>query len=280
MAKQNAKLKPRQTIQERLEQLKETTHEINHSYFVGKFQDEMKAIEQDVKWYHYFLWLLLFTVLGAVYVFILSANFWLSLVTGFILSFFAIQTFAVLPKKQQYRLDTLSELNNYASTVVFNLEAGENPYNALQMTTQYLREPVLSEVQKTVEILEETAELDTEHMKQYRFAPLDIFHQTLAIKRDQGGNAKVLFDNTLDSLNFYVVKHDELSKRKKYVRKQIFMIMAIAGAIPLVVRYAAPNEFLIFQENIFGQIMAVLVLILFFVLAAKTQREALELDLI
>lgn len=280
MAKKNAKLKPKQTFQDRIDQLKEKTHEINHSYFAGRFQDEMKAINEDVKWYHYVLYVMLYTGIGFMYVLVLSDNLWLSLIAGFIMSFFGVHYFITLSKKQKYRLATLAELNNYASTVVFNLESGENPYRALQMTTEYLREPVLADVTKTIEILDETAELDTEHMKVYRFAPLDIFHQTLAIKRDQGGNAKVLFDNTLDSLNFYVVKHDELAKRKGYVKKNVFMILGIASVIPMVVRYAAPNEFLMFQENLLGQIMSVVAFALFFTLAAKTQKESLELDLL
>ncbi|MGL6009685.1 MAG: type II secretion system F family protein [Culicoidibacterales bacterium] len=278
--RKSVKLKPRQTFQQRLDQLDVNIDAVNHRYFIGRFQDEMAEIEESAEWYHYICYLLLFTGCGAIYLQLLTNNLLLSLVAGALSSFFAIHYFVTLVKKQQFRLKTLTELNHYAATVVFNLEAGENPYQALEATIPYLREPVRSDIEQIVIKLNETTELETAHLRRYRFAPLDIFHQTLRIKREQGGNAKLMFESVLNNMYFQLIKYDEFSKRKKYVRKQVFTILAIATCIPLIVRYAAPNEFLLFQNHMLGQVMAVIVYILFFILASKTQAETLQLDLI
>lgn len=277
---QRIKHVPKQTLKQRLAQLESYADTMNHRYFAGRFSDEMAAIQEHVSWLHYLAYLVSFTFVGGSYLYVLTANVLLSAIIGCLGAFFAIHYVVTLPKKQRYRLETLGELNHYATTVVFNLEAGENPYNALQTTVGYLREPVRSDVAQVVTMLENTAQLETTHMKQYRFAPLDIFHQTLAIKREQGGNTKMMFESVLNHLYFQVVKHDELAKRKKYVRKQVFVIGTIALLIPLVIRYAAPTEFLVFQHHWLGQSMAVFVYAGFGVLFAKTQAEALELDLL
>ncbi|MGL5916496.1 MAG: hypothetical protein ACRCZC_02190, partial [Culicoidibacterales bacterium] len=181
--KKSVKLRPKQTFQQRLNQLDENISDVNHRYFIGRFQDEMTEIEESAEWYHYIGYLLLFTCCGAMYLHLLTNNLVLSIGVGAISSFFAVHYFVTLVKKQQFRLKTLTELNHYATTVVFNLEAGENPYQALEATIPYLREPVRSDIEQIVIKLNETTELETAHLRRYRFAPLDIFHQTLRIKR-------------------------------------------------------------------------------------------------
>src|SRR5690625_7058944 len=133
----------------------------------------------------------------------------------------------------------------------------KSSYNIMQYieaTKEGLDDEIQQDIQRTLDYLRENAELNTEHFEEYKFPALDIFHQTLKIKYEVGGDTKELFSRVNQSINFEIVKRDELFRGKRYMKNRILMMIAMILAMPLILLFMGSGVYEQFLETGFIEI--------------------------
>lgn len=178
-------------------------------------------------------------LLSSVYLFLITEHYAVSFIVGLIAMVFAFYHSFYLPEKMKRNLFLLKELQKYTTSVIFHLQSGYNVIDALKKSKNNLDPEIKKDIDRTIDRLEKDAILDTNHFKKYNFRPLDIFHQILEIRYNEGGDSKELFSRTSKSINFELVKYDELLRRKNALKKQLYLFLAISLSMPLIFRFMA-----------------------------------------
>lgn len=173
------------------------------------------------------------------YMYILTKQIAVSAILGIFAMIFGFYHSVYLPKKMNREQYLLKELQRYGISMTFYLQSGYNVLQALNLSKQKLDKQIKKDIEKTMIKLEEEAVLDTTHFKKYKFNALDIFHQILEIKYIEGGDSKNLFTKANESMNFEIVKRDELYRRKKQVMKRIMIMLGITASIPVILAFSA-----------------------------------------
>lgn len=195
------------------------------------------------------VYMLIIFAVSAVYIYILTKHVLVSALVGLFTMFFGFYHSVFLPKQLEREQYLLKELQKYATSMVFYMQSGYNVLQSLSRSRQNLDEQIRRDIEKTMIKLQNEAVLDTSHFERYNFPSLDIFHQILKIKYEAGGDTKELFSRVSESINFELVKRDELYRRKKYMRNRIFVMMAITLAMPLVIALFAGHVYDYFLET-------------------------------
>lgn len=219
-------------------------------------------------------------VVSAGYVFLITKSLTAGVIVGFISMFPSFYFLVYLSKRTDREQYLLKELQKYATNMTFYLQSGYNVLKALENARESIDPTIRKDIDKTIEMLQKEARLDTEHFKKYHFSSIDIFHEILKIKYEVGGKAKDLFTKANKNINFEIVKRDELYRRKKYYRTKIYTMIAMTLSIPLMLVFMAQELYTVylslgFLSILINSILFILVLInLYFV-----QRETINLKL-
>lgn len=152
---------------------------------------------------------------------------------------FAFYHSVYLPAKLNREQHLLKELQKYTTSMTFYLQSGYNVLQSLNFSKKNLDKQVVKDIERTMIRIQEQAILDTTHFEKYKFSSLNVFHQILAIKYDVGGNARELFTRANESINFEIVKRDELYRRKRHTKSRIMVMMGIVAVIPLILSFFA-----------------------------------------
>lgn len=188
-------------------------------------------------------------ILSSAYLYLVTKDLAVSIGLGFLSSLFAFYHTVFIPKKLQREQFYLKELQKYATSMTFYLQGGNNVLQALRASKESLDRTIQKEIEITIDKLEKEAKLDTEHFKKYKFPSIDIFHQILRIKYEVGGNAKELFTKVNQSINFEIVKRDELFRKKNYMKLRVIYMMLMVLSIPLILR--------LFSEQLYDQYLSI-----------------------
>lgn len=224
--------------------------------------------------------LLLILAISVGYMFLITKHLAISMVVGIITLFFAFYYTVYIPKKMKREQYLLKELQKYATNMVFYLQSGYNVLKALQGTKESVDPTIGKDIEKTIKILKDEARLDTEHFKKYRFSSIDIFHQILNIKYEVGGKSKDLFTKVNKSINFEIVKRDELYRRKNYLKKKIFVMVLMVLSFPLMLSLMAKELYDVYLN--LGIIAILVNAVLFIAVLVSTfflQKATADLDL-
>lgn len=178
--------------------------------------------------------LILYTGAAGGYFYIISKNLVGSLVVGVISSFFLFYAFNLLNSRVQTKAQEMAELNKYVTSVVFYLKTGKNVLHALQATLSTSGELIKEDIEQAINSIIDTGELDLSSFKRHKFPSLDIFHNNLNIKFEQGGEADTLFRNSTKDINYEITKRDELRRKKGYVAQQEYMMTGLSMLIPVI----------------------------------------------
>lgn len=184
--------------------------------------------------------------ISAFYMFLITEHFVVSVSLGILAMFFLFYNHFYLEEKLKRRFFLLKELQKYTTSMNFYMQSGHNVLSALSHSRRNLDPEIRKDIEKTMIKLEEKAILDTSHFKKYKFDSLDIFHQILNIKYVEGGDSKELFSRVNKSINFEIIKHDELMRRKHALRKQLFFFLLIVLSMALIFRFMAYDLQVIF----------------------------------
>lgn len=178
--------------------------------------------------------LLILFAISYAYLIVASGNKWLSLIASLLGSVILFLAFFVRNKKTRVYQSQLTELLKYATTMSFFLRSGKNVFYSLEESKKCVDLTIQQDIEKTIDILQKEARLDTSHFEKYDFPALHQFHRILNIKYEKGGNAEELFGQVLKSMNFEISKRDELYRKKKDIATQIYMLVGIVAIMPLL----------------------------------------------
>lgn len=219
-------------------------------------------------------------IASMIYLYITTQSLTTSMVVSIVTLYFSFYYLVVIPRKVQKETYLLKELHKYATNVTFHLKAGNNVMKSLESSKENLDPIIQKDIDKTIQKLKESAELDTEHFKKYNFYSIDVFHQILKIKYEKGGKSGDLFTRINQSINFEIVKRDELYRRKKYARQQITFMMALTLSMPVIIYAFAKKLYLTFLSlGVFSIATVVGVYVLCLVSMAFLQEASSELSL-
>lgn len=209
----------------------------------------VKGIKDLFSGLHIIVYMLMIFAGSLGYLYLITKDMLVSVIVGIFTMFFAFYHSVYLTKKVEHEQYLLKELQRYTTSMTFYLQSGYNVFQALNRSRHKLDEKVRQDIEKTMMKLQKEAVLDTSHFEKYNFPSLDIFHEILKIKYEKGGDTKELFTRVNESINFELVKRDELYRRKQYLKRRILIMMGITLAIPLVLVF--------FTSDIYNQFLEI-----------------------
>lgn len=192
-------------------------------------------------------WSLLFQLIilfAANFLFFLfvSKSIFFSIITGFIGMTFFFYAFIFKNRKLRVYQENLSDLMKYVTNVSFFLNTGNNVLYSLQSTLDTVSSnEVRIDIQKTIDILEKDAVLDTNHFKKYDFMSLNQFHHNLAIKDEQGGENEDLFSQIQQNMLFELKKRDELYRKRNSFALNVYVLLGMVSGMMVILRLLVPE---------------------------------------
>ena len=227
-------------------------------------KERFKSIKKLMSWIQIIIYMAFFIIITSAYLFYITKNATASITTGVIASLFIFHYTIYLSKTKEKEIHYLKELQKYATNMTFYLQAGNNVLKALELSKQRLDQTIQKDIDKTIKKLQSEAKLDTDHFKKYQFSSINLFHKQLKIKYEAGGNTKDLFNKVNQSINFEIVKRDELFRRKNVLKKQVILMTFMVLSIPLFLAFASKNLYDVFLST--GYLAVVANILLFSIL--------------
>lgn len=174
--------------------------------------------------------LVFYFVVNAAFVTMLTKNTLISVIVAIPATYIFFNAVSLVQKTIEKRMLILQEINKYTTSLTFYLNSGQNVPDALKNTAELVHPLLRADINKTIEILSKNAKLDTSHFQKYHLTSLDLFHQTLLVKYDKGGNAKEIFMKPFQAVQFEISEIDGLVRSKEATSKQIYvMILFVCG---------------------------------------------------
>lgn len=193
------------------------------------------------------LYLVVILAGSIIYLFLVTQHLVISVVLGFVTMAFSFYHSVYLPEKLNKEQFLLKELQKYGTSMTYYLQSGYNVLHAMNLSKRKLDGQIKRDIEKTMRKLQEKAELDTSHFEKYNFNSLNIFHEILKIKYHKGGDARELFTRVNESMNFEIVKRDELYRKKRYMKHRIMVMMGMTASMPLI--------FVFFARDLYEQFL-------------------------
>ena len=223
---------------------------------------------------------IIFALAGG-YLYLTTKHLEISIAIGLVSSILAFMYYVYLPRRLERSQFLLKELQKYATSMTFYLQSGYNVLKALEASKKNLDQQIQKDIQRTITHLQKKATLDTSHFDKYKFPAINIFHQILRIKYEVGGDAKDLFTRVNKSVNFEIVKRDELYRRKRYMKNRVLVMMLMVLSMPLLFVLFANDIYVQFLE--LGYIAIGLNVLLFFLILISLyflQRSATDISIL
>ena len=211
------------------------------------------------------LYLLLAFTISGVYLYITTQHLPITIVISSISMFFVFYFMIYIPKQLKKENHLMRELQKYTTNLTFYLKSGYNVMVALEKSKMNLDPKIQKDIDITIKGLKDNAELNTDHFRKYNFYSIDVFHQILKIKYEKGGKTGDLFNKINNSINFEIVKRDELYRKKLFARRQILMMMMMVLSIPLIIFFFTRDLYMTFLSmggDAIGTVVMIFILIL------------------
>lgn len=163
---------------------------------------------------------------------------------------FFIYILAQNKKIENYK-DMTTNCMRYLNNMVFYLSGGNNILQTFELTIETTSGELKDDIQRTLDELNKTGELNTEHFKKYELPSLDQFHESLAIVYQEGtDDYDKIFVPIKDFMLLELTKQDELrNSRNGFAKTYIFML---AGAMIMapIFRFQAEEVYVKAFENV------------------------------
>lgn len=194
-------------------------------------------------------YLVFFIALSSAYLYYITKNALVSIITGVITSLFIFRYTVVLAKEKAREIYYLKELQKYTTNMTFYLQSGYNILNSLELSKERLDKEIQKDIDKIIDTLTKEAKLDTDHFKKYHFSSINLFHKQLEIMYEAGGNPRELFDKVNQNINFEIVKRDELFRKKAALKNQVLLMMVMVLSIPLFLAFSSKQLYNMFLST-------------------------------
>lgn len=221
-------------------------------------RNNLKQIKELFSGWAIFLHLVLYYAVNVAYLYVLTRNDVISLIVAAPAAILCFNIFSSLHKKLDKRRLTLHEINKYTTSLTFYLNSGQNPLFALENTMPYVHPILQEDIKKTIHFLKTEARLVTAHFEKHQVASLDLYHQTLRVKYEKGGDAKEMFLKPFKSVQFEVKEVDDLMRKKSSVSQQIYFMDGISCGIAGVIAFLPGGIYLDFLTVKFSIVIVLL----------------------
>ena len=217
-----------------------------------KLKEKLQPIFLLFSMFEIILYSLIIAGLAGGYIHLMIGDVVISVIFGIVAMIVLFYGSVYEPRRIRRHQELLKDLQKYTTAMTFYLSSRSNVMQAMEEAKRGLDQQIQDDLDRTIEILNEKAEVHTDHFKKYNFPSLDIFHQQLKIKYEVGGEAKELFARVNKSVNFEIVKRDEMIQGKSSVRMRVLMMFATVMAMPAIIRLMASDIY--FDFLYFGSI--------------------------
>lgn len=181
------------------------------------------------------------------YVFyLISKDILSSAFIGFVGMVFFFFTRSISNRRLKVYQENLDNLMKYVNNMIFFLGTGENVFYSLEATKSTVNKEIKADIDKTIELLEKDAELNTDHFERHDFSTLNQFHHNLKVKDDQGGNTEELFGTIQDSMITELKKRDELYKKRRNFAWNVYIMLGMILLMAFILRFMVSNLWDIF----------------------------------
>lgn len=164
-----------------------------------------------------------------------------SLIFAIVTALFLFFVFSVQDRKLKQYQNNLSDLLKYINNVIFLLHSGEGVLRSLETAKESANKHIKKDIEKTIEIMRKETVLETTHFEKYNFPSLNQFHQNLSVRYERGGDARELFDSVQKRVVQELQKRDELYRKKKSLRMNIIVLMAMVFATTVILAIMTPD---------------------------------------
>ena len=199
--------------------------------------NKIKEFKELFSGWAIFFHLVFYFVLNVAYLYVLTRNTLISLLVAIPAALLLFDIFSLLNKKLSKRRLILQEINKYTTSLTFYLNSGQNVLYALENTLPYVHPILHEDIEKTLYYLTKEARLVTTHFEKYGVTSLDLFHQTLQVKYEKGGNSKEMFMKPFQGVQFEIKEIDSLYRSKVSIAQQIYVMIAFACGIAGIVAF-------------------------------------------
>lgn len=165
-----------------------------------------------------------------------TTNLGYSIVAGGIGMLFFFLVFTLPNKRLKTYQYHLSELMKYVTNMSFFLQTKNNVYHSLRNVKETVGRDIQKDIEKSFQIMQNEAVLNTDHFLKYKFPTLDQFHHHLKIKYERGGESSELFDKIQQDMLFELKKRDELYRKRKGFSANVYVLLGLVVATMLILR--------------------------------------------
>lgn len=200
--------------------------------------------------------LIAYFVINMALFYFIGGNLIVSAFVGLVGTVYFFLVFAYEDRKLTLYQEDLSGLLNYVMNMSFFLASGENVLQALESTKEMSSERIQEDIQKTIDVLKERTEIETDHFYKYNYQSLNQFHHTLKIYYENGGDAKIMFEEVKDTMSFEIKKRDELWRKRKGYAFGVYVLIGMVFLVLVVLRTMVSSLWAIFLSyTIVSQVM-------------------------
>lgn len=204
--------------------------------------------------------LVFYYAVNATFLSMITKNYLISFIVAAPAAYICFKAISLVHKKIENRMLILQELNKYTTSVTFYLNAGHNVLDALRDTLALVHPILQKDINKTLETLSQKAILDTTHFQKYHLTSLDLFHQTLLVKYDKGGQSREIFAKPFQAVQFEISEIDDLCRKKQATAKQVYMMIFFACLISLAIAFMPGDTY----QNFLDMPISIFVLLAFY----------------
>ncbi|MED4077622.1 hypothetical protein P4645_15510 [Lysinibacillus fusiformis] len=163
---------------------------------------------------------------------------------------FYLYVLAQNKKIEKYK-EMTTNCMRYLNNMVFYLSGGNNILQTFELTVETTSGELRDDIQRTLNELNKTGELNTEHFKKYELPSLDQFHESLAIVYQEGtDDYDKIFIPIKDFMLLELTQQDELRHSRNGFAKTFVFMLAGAMVMGPIFRLQAVEVYVKAFENV------------------------------
>lgn len=194
----------------------------------------VKLARQMFKGWVILAYLLFYSIIVGVYMYILTRNVFVSILVGIICSPFLFYGTNMVNKEIHDEQTKFDNINKYVTMMVAYLKTNSPPLLALKAVHDKVDEVIQEPIRTAITSILEAKELDTSGFDKFGFTALNVFHRNLEVILYNGGNPDEIFKTTTEDINQELTYRDKLKRAKTMTSNEIYLTLAIVLAIPLI----------------------------------------------
>lgn len=254
---------------------------INNNRFLKWFNPfintENDRFHADISTKEYWKYVMLTMIISTIFL-IFILRIWFAVPIILIVTF-AMPTFMQFLKKRKHKTAIYNLISTYISTTANLASTFGNPLPAYKeiLKRRYIAEPMYSDIERLVLMLESNVPLD-EAFKEFERkygnnSYLRLFHQNLKIQTERGGNMSTELFEISTEYDEMLVKRQSYFLRKLNKKKGIYLQAGMVLSAPIIFLAVMFDYYGIFIHSFVGRMIMLLVFIMVIISVLQSERE-------